>query len=346
MPVTVVIGGQYGSEGKGKVAHSLAKEMGAAAVIRVGGPNSGHTAVDPKNEAVIFQQLPTAALWPDVLCVIPPGGYLDSDRLLHEIRSLGLPGDRLIVDPWAVVIEDADRDGERLSGLREAIGSTLSGTGMALQRRIGRVSSVRFAKDDRSLASYVSPVVPILRKLLDNKERVLIEGSQGFGLSVLHGLDYPHVTSRDTTAASFVAEAGLSPLDVDDVVLVIRAFPIRVSGNSGDLPREIDWDTVTRESGSPAGVVEYTSVTRAVRRVARFSADVVRGAIAVNNPTRVVLNHLDYIDHVAGRLNRPTPRVMLFVREVSSSIGRTIDYFGFGPATVVPAHQVDMRQLV
>ena len=106
MPVTVVIGGQYGSEGKGKVAHFLAKEMGAAAVIRVGGPNSGHTAVTPKNEAVIFQQLPTAALWPDVLCVIPPGSYLDSDRLLHEIRSLDLPHERLVVDQQAHRADD------------------------------------------------------------------------------------------------------------------------------------------------------------------------------------------------------------------------------------------------
>ena len=345
MPVTVVVGGQFGSEGKGKVAHFLAREMGAAAVIRVGGPNSGHTAVNPKNEAMIFQQLPTAALWPNVLCVVPPGGYLDPQRLLHEVRSAELPRERLVVDPWAVVIEDADRDGERLSGLGEAIGSTLSGTGMALQRRTGRIGGVRFAKDERSIASYVSPAVPILRKLLDNRERVLIEGTQGFGLSVLHGPDYPHVTSRDTTAANFVAEAGLSPLDVDDVVLVIRAFPIRVAGNSGDLPHEIDWDTVTRESGSPVGVVEYTSVTRAVRRVARFSPDVVRSAIAVNNPTRLVLNHLDYIDYAAGQVNRPTPPVALFVRQVSSSIGRPIDYFGFGPAAVVPSHRVEKYQL-
>ena len=135
MPVTVVVGGQFGSEGKGKVAHFLAREMRAAAVIRVGGPNSGHTAVNSRNEAIIFQQLPTAALLPNVLCVVPAGGYLDPQRLLHEIRSVELPRERLIIDPWAVVIEDADRDRERLVGLREAIGSTLSGTGRALQRR-------------------------------------------------------------------------------------------------------------------------------------------------------------------------------------------------------------------
>ncbi len=45
MPVTVVVGGQFGSEGKGKVAHWLARELRASTAVRVGGPNSGHTVV-------------------------------------------------------------------------------------------------------------------------------------------------------------------------------------------------------------------------------------------------------------------------------------------------------------
>ena len=88
-----------------------------------------------------------------------------------------------------------------------------------------------------------------MREHLEAGQRIIIEGTQGFGLSLLHSKYYPFVTSRDTTAAAFVSEAGLSPLDVDDIVLVLRAFPIRVGGNSGPLPNEIDWDTVTSESG-------------------------------------------------------------------------------------------------
>src|SRR5207247_1926198 len=136
---------------------------------------------------------------------------------------------------------------------------------------------------------------------------------------------YPYVTSRDTTAAGFLSEAGLSPLDVDDVVLVLRAFPIRVAGSSGPLECEVDWGTVTRDSGSPQPIVEYTSVTHAVRRVARFSPEIVKQAIAVNNPTRIVLNHLDYVDHGAAELLRPTERVTAFMQNVCSSIGRPID---------------------
>jgi len=343
MPVTIVVGAQYGSEGKGKVAHFLVKEMAAAAAIRVGGPNSGHTAVADGNTAVIFQQLPTAALCPRALCMIAPGSYIDLQRLLKEIHSLDLRPGRVIIDPSAVMIESSDREEERSSGLRDAIGSTLSGTGAALQRRLSRTRDVRFAKDEPSLAPYIHPPAEVLRGLLHRNERVILEGTQGFGLSVLHSPDYPHVTSRDTTAASFAAEAGLSPLDVDDIVLVIRAFPIRVAGRSGHLANEIDWPTVTRGSRSPKDIIEHTSVTRAVRRVARFSPDVVLAAITINNPTRLVLNHLDYVDYSAGILRFPTPTVMSFVRDVEASIDRKVDYWGLGPATLIPATQAQLR---
>jgi adenylosuccinate synthase len=65
MPVSVVVGGQFGSEGKGKVALELARLRGAAAAIRVGGANSGHTAIDATGKAHVFRHLPTAALLPE-----------------------------------------------------------------------------------------------------------------------------------------------------------------------------------------------------------------------------------------------------------------------------------------
>jgi len=70
MPVSIVVGGQYGSEGKGKVAHFFAREMKASFAVRCGGPNSGHTVIDEQGNARIFQQLPTAAILPDVKLVI------------------------------------------------------------------------------------------------------------------------------------------------------------------------------------------------------------------------------------------------------------------------------------
>lgn len=331
MPVTVVVGGQFGSEGKGKVAHYLAREMGATIAIRVGGPNSGHTVFSKDSTPLILRQLPTAAILPDVQCILPAGSYILPALLLQEMQTAGLPPERLLIDPNAVVISQENVDEENSSGLRHAIGSTLSGTGAAVASRINRSGTVKLARDEEILKPFLRATVPFVCEYLQKKERIIVEGTQGFGLSVLHSPYYPYCTSRDTTAAGFIAEAGLSPLDVDDVVLVIRAFPIRVSGNSGPLPNEVCWDDLTRDSGSKNPIIEYTSVSRAVRRVGRFDAEIVRQAIIYNRPTRIVLNHLDYIDSYSGTILNNTPNTLTFLRNVEMEIGNYIGGIGFGP---------------
>lgn len=332
MPVSIVVGGQYGSEGKGKVAHFLAGRLKASVAIRTGGPNSGHTVVE-EGRRHVFRCLPTACLIPGIHCSIGAGSYIDVEVFLEELGNPSLACDRVSVDPNAFVITEEDRERERKAGLGSLIGSTLTGTGGAVMRRIERQGRSKKAADDLRLQPYLQPVGEMARSYLRQNRRVVVEGTQGFGLSVLHSDHYPHVTSRDTTAAGFLSEVGLSPLDVDDVTLVLRAFPIRVSGNSGPLPREIDWDTVARESGADGRIVEKTSVTRRIRRVARFDAEVVRHAIRANSPIRVVLNHLDYVDWQCRAEERVTDKAEEFVKEVERSIGVSVDLVGFGPGS-------------
>lgn len=328
MPVSIVVGGQYGSEGKGKVAHYIARTSGARAAVRVGGPNSGHTVYADSGEKYIFQHLPTAAILPDVVCVLATGSYIDVPRLLNEVALIGLPSTRLKVDPHAVVITEQDCVEEHLVGLRAGIGSTLTGTGAAVMNRISRTRPIRFAKDEPRLRPFLADTKDLLTRMLDAGDRVVIEGTQGYGLSVLHTPHYPYATSRDTTAAGFLSEVGLSPLDVDDVVMVIRSFPIRVPGNSGPLANEISWKELTAESGSDVPIEEITSVTKSVRRVAHFDGEIVRDAVRANRPTRLVLNHLDYIDcHVraAGIL---TSARMSALERIERAINRRVDFVG------------------
>lgn len=334
MPISVIVGGQFGSEGKGKTAHYWAQTRSASVAVRVGGSNSGHTAVNRDGKPTVLRQLPTAALLaPAPLCVLPAGSYIDLDVLISELDRTGLAAENLLIDPKAVIITPAERDAERDAGLKGRVGSTLSGTGAAVMRRISRDGTVRLARDEEKLSRFLGPAASRVRERLSSGERVVIEGTQGFGLSLLHAEDYPYATSRDTTAAAFVAEAGLSPLDVDEVVLVLRAFPIRVADNSGPLPNETTWEAVTAESGGIAPLQEFTSVTGRLRRVARFDAAVVRCAIEVNAPTHVVMNHLDYIDSGAYDAE-PTREVLGFVRRVEGLIGREVDYIGTGPASL------------
>lgn len=327
MPVSIIIGGQYGSEGKGKVAHFFSQKYKAAAVVRIGGPNSGHTVINNKNAPIIFKHLPTASIIPGTKCVLTAGSYINVEILLKEIEISEINPLDLLIDPFAVLISDEDIRNEQQGGLVTTIGSTACGLGSAIANRISRSNNVRFAKDEAKLKKYIRDTNSYLRGLLDNQERVIIEGTQGFGLSLLHSNLHPYCTSRDTTAAGFLSEAGLSPLDVDDIILVIRAFPIRVAGNSGPLKNETSWDDVSIESGSTTLFQEFTSVTKKLRRVAEFDEELVIRAIQYNNPSQIVLNHLDYIDH-SSQCQELSDKIKDFLSEIEYKIDRKIDYVG------------------
>jgi adenylosuccinate synthase len=106
MPVKVIVGGQIGSEGKEKVAHYLAKEMNASVALRCGGPNSGHTVIDPHRNPIIFQQLPTASILVNIVSGLCAGSYVDLDTLLSEIEIADLDLNRLYADRSALVIRE------------------------------------------------------------------------------------------------------------------------------------------------------------------------------------------------------------------------------------------------
>lgn len=324
MAVTIIFGGQYGSEGKGKTAHFFAVKENAKYCVRVGGPNSGHT-VYRNNKPLIFRILPTAAIERDTVSILAAGSYIDLSILQEEIDVSGISPDRLLIDPNAVVINEDMKSDELHSNLRARIGSTLSGTGQAVIDRIKREGDSILANNCPELKKYICDTKEIMRTACDNNEKIIIEGTQGFGLSLIHSEDYPYVTSRDTSAAGFLSETGLSPFDVENIVMVIRTFPIRVSGNSGPLPKETDWDTIKTELGSTDDMTEYTSCTKRIRRVARFDADIVKKSIRCNKPNIIVLNHLDYIQEAERQST---------VSQIEDLISANIDYIGYNPVTL------------
>ncbi len=319
MPVSVVVGGQFGSEGKGKTSAYFAEQHQAKYVIRVGGTNSGHTVYCKAGNKYALRQLPTASVNSFSNCILPAGSYIDLKILKKEIDSTGISTDRVLIDPMSVIISDANLKEEKDDRLIENIGSTGSGTGAAVKSRISRTGQCIFAKDIPELKIFLCDTKKLLRDALNKNERVIIEGTQGYGLSLYHSEFYPNTTSRDTTAAGFLSEAGLSPLDVDEVIMVIRTFPIRVAGNSGPLNDEISWDLLSKSTDND--IKEYTTATNKLRRVGRFDSAIVAKAIVSNNPNIIVLNHLDYI---------PLESQLAFLKDVQNSIGRHVDYIGDG----------------
>lgn len=311
MGIKIIVGGQFGGEGKGKSAYYFAKEQNIKYTVRVGGSNSGHTVIH-NDKKYIFRHLPTTCLLENSISILAAGTYIDLDVLKSEIKIANIEVNNLKIDSNALVVIDEDKKEEKENRYKENIGSTLSGTGSSVIRRVSRDGSVQLAKDCEFLKQYITDTKQYLREKLNEDSDILIEGTQGYGLSLLHTPYYPFATSRDTTAAGFLSEVGLSPFDVDEIILVIRTFPIRVEGNSGPLPFEIKWrDINTKE--------EYTSVTQGVRRVAKFDSEIVKQAIIANKPSKIVLNHLDYIVEE----ERET-----FLNKIEELIGQRIDFVG------------------
>ena len=199
--VDVLVGGQYGSEGKGNVAFYVASEYDV--LVRVGGPNAGHKV--PLPTPFTHRLLPSGTRANESAhLVIGPGATLDLRVLQAEIAQCSVESGRLTIDPQAMIIQDQDVVAE--AALVSAIGSTGKGGGAAAARRItdrrpvnGR-PPVDLARDLPELRAYVRPAADVLDAAYRNSSRVLLEGTQGTALSLYHG-HYPYVTSRDTTTA-------------------------------------------------------------------------------------------------------------------------------------------------
>jgi adenylosuccinate synthase len=293
----------------------------------------------PNGELVLLRQLPTGFVRPQTRLLIPAGGLVDLEVLRFEIEALRLDASRVGVDRNAMVITAGDREQERELGLHERLSSTLCGVGSAVARRALRTTNVQLAgsasETERWLRPFITDVSAEANSAVDAGQKVLIEGTQGSGLSLYHSSHYPKTTSRDTNAAGFVSEVGLSPRLISEVVLVFRTFPIRVAGDqAGPLHDEITWEKLQAESNSPGPLHEYTSVTQKLRRLGRFDCAAAGAAVVLNRPTKIAINFLDYLDFNNRGVSAwtvLTPGVRTFVENLEKASGTPAFYLGTGP---------------
>jgi adenylosuccinate synthase len=328
--VDVVIGGEYGSEGKGHIVSYLAREYDW--LVRVGGPNAGHKVFqDPT--PYTHHQLPSGTLFSAAKLIIAPGSVLNTRTLLKEINDCRVDNSRLFIDPQAMVIDSQDI--KREAKLVESIGSTGQGVGAATARRImGRSDAkLKLARDINDLRPYVKPTGELLERAYSSGRRILLEGTQGTGLSLYHG-SYPHVTSRDTTVAGCLSEAGIPPSRVRKIVMVCRSYPIRVespaNASSGFMSREISWAEIGRRSGidpNELESLEKTSTTHKRRRVGEFDWALLRKSSSINGPTDIALTFADYVsgkNTEARRFEQLTPETIRFTEEIEKVSGAPV----------------------
>lgn len=349
--LTVLVGGQYGSEGKGAVAAFIANDYNVH--VRVGSPNAGHTFY--WNHAKhVMQSIPCGWINPNAKIVIGRGALLNMKQLMKELVHIlhYYPNflDRLIIDENAGVLDEKfhQMEGGTEGEMHRRIGSTGEGVGPARMARIARdPEQFRLFKDvaeEYGLQNCMRKDTPyILACMQTAGGNILIEGTQGSALSLLHS-HWPYCTSIDTNAAGIISEVGIAPSRVTDVLMVCRTYPIRVAGNSGPMKNEISWEELGKRLGKDI-TPEKTTVTKKVRRIAEWDDELFRTACILNAPTEIALTFADYIDPYIfnakeeDRLLASAPLMNFIDKHLP---GIPIAYIGTGPKSIV---KVDRKEV-
>ena len=324
MASTVVVGGFFGDEGKGKIISYLALHDKPSIVVRGGaGPNAGHTIKDG-DKTYKVRMLPSGFLNKDAKVMVGPGVVVSPDVLLKEVNDFGVEG-RAFLDFNCGIIEKSHRDADSQGRLKEKIGSTGSGTGPANAERAMR--TLKLAKEIEQLKPYLIDVPLEVNSALDRNENVLIEGTQGTHLSLWHGT-YPFVTTKDVTASGICADVGIGPKKVDDVIVVFKAYLTRVG--TGPMPGEL-----SEEETSQLGWEEFGTVTGRLRRAAEFDFELAKRAVMLSSANQISITKLDVrFPKCAGitSYNELEEDAKSFIKNIEEKLGVKVTLIGTGPS--------------
>lgn len=343
--LTVLVGGQYGSEGKGAVVAHIANDYDVH--VRVGSPNAGHT-IYWNGDKHVMQSIPCGWINPNAKIIIGRGALININQfmgeLAHIFRYYPYFLNRLFVDEEAGILDEKfhKAEGGTKGEMHQRIGSTGEGVGPARVARINRdPNEFRQFKDvagDLGLTQCMTKNTPkMIADMQDAGINVLIEGTQGSALSLIHSF-WPYCTSVDTNASGIISEVGIAPSRVTNVLMVLRTYPIRVAGNSGPIENEITWDELNSRMGTHV-TPEKTTVTHKVRRIAEWDDELFKQSCILNEPTELALTFADYIDPNLYGVNSKeeilkSEPLKKFIRE-HGLIGRRLKYIGTGPSTMV-----------
>jgi adenylosuccinate synthase len=324
MSCTIIVGGFFGDEGKGKVVAHVAYHDRPTIISRGGvGPNAGHTVKMGEKEYGV-RMVPSGFIYPDARLCIGTGVLVDPRVFEHEVELLDVR-DRIFIDyRCSIIEEDHIRRDKSSDHLAKTIGSTGSGCGPANADRVLRVA--RQAKDLPELAPYLMDVPAELNGAIDRGENVLLEGTQGFGISLYYGT-YPFVTSKDTSASQIASDNGVGPTRIDDVIVVFKAYPTRV----GEGPFSTE---MSRESSDRLGIQEFGTVTHRQRRIGEWDGTMARYSGMVNGCTQAAITGIDRVDKDCfgvteyGKLSK---KAKGFIARAEEDIGAPVTLISTGP---------------
>jgi adenylosuccinate synthase len=326
----VIVGAQWGDEGKGKVVDLVAPCVDVVARYS-GGPNAGHTIVT-EDRRFVLQLVPSGVLRPGKKSVIGCGTVVDPVGLVQELDGLTAAGvtlDQLYVSQAAHVILPYHRaldqavDQERIGTTGKGVGPAYADKAARLGIRVGDVLDEAFLREKleaalplknqllracgrepfevedvvkvvrgpaERLRPHVADTALLLHRWMRDGATVLFEGAQGTLLDVDHGT-YPYITSSSATAGGAAPGTGVPATRIDGVLGVTKAYATRVG--AGPFPTEVTGDLgeLIRARGK-----EYGSVTGRPRRCGWFDAPLLRHAVRVNGLHTLAVTKLDVLD--------------------------------------------------
>jgi adenylosuccinate synthase len=331
----IIVGTQWGDEGKGKVIDILSGKVDY--IVRYqGGSNAGHTVV-VKDKEFVFHLIPSGILHKGKICCIGNGVVIDPEVLLAEINYLSSQGisvnNRLKISSLAHVILpyhkvlDSLREKKRIN----KIGTTKRGIGPSYADKINRLGirmidllnpavfrdklkeslsekneifqkvyqqrGFNFSKIYKDylnygklLSCYICNTHFLLNKAIAEKKDILFEGAQGTFLDIDFGT-YPFVTSSSAIAGGACIGTGVSPVKIDKVVGVAKAYTTRVG--EGPFPTEFApaFGKFIRDKGN-----EFGATTGRPRRCGWLDTIMLKEAVLLNGISELAVMKLDVLD--------------------------------------------------
>ena len=328
MSVKVIVGTQWGDEGKGKITDILAEKMDY--VVRYqGGNNAGHTVVVGE-KTFKLHLIPSGILYDSVTSMIGNGVVIDPGVLIKEMDTLAEQGihideNRLKISSIAHVILPVHRsiDSNQESLRREEkIGTTGRGIGPCYTDKVSRVGvrMMDLLSKDRLMARlkkhphidpdqlnevvdlylgygerlkpYITDTSLKINQAITSGKRIIMEGAQGTMLDVDHGT-YPFVTSSNPISGAACIGAGIGPHKIDQVIGVTKAYSTRVG--EGPFPTE-EFEETNDYLRTKGG--EFGTTTSRPRRCGWLDLVVLRYAVRINGITEICLTKLDVLDEL------------------------------------------------
>jgi adenylosuccinate synthase len=332
----VVVGAQWGDEGKGKVVDLLTEKADVVARYQ-GGHNAGHTVII-KNRQFILHLIPSGILHKGKTCIIGNGVVIEPKALIEEIKGLKkrritvgknlfISGQAHVIMPYHIVLDgkhEASKGSKKIGTTGRGIGPAyvdkMSRTGirmadlldsklfkeklranlseinsmLELQYNCKKLNANRMYTDYMKYAEYLTPfitdTVSLTHTLMAKGKNILFEGAQGTLLDIDHGT-YPYVTSSSACAGGVCTGLGVSPVNIDGIIGIVKAYTTRVG--EGPFPTELQ-DALGEDLRLKGG--EYGATTGRARRCGWLDLVSLKHAIKINGFTGLAITKLDVLD--------------------------------------------------